>query len=127
MGRPARAATERVLVAQALAEMPADLSQRRKCALLAVRVVDELLAASLRADPFELALVALQRGLQAVPAVELAADPDIALASELARERLQRFEARGCRQVSREDWDRETAEIRTKLIARLTDRFRRAR
>lgn len=74
----------------------------------------------------ELAIVEIRRQLGNDPALMLALDPETDLAAELVRERLARFEARGCRQVSALDWQAETAAIAEALESRLVERFRRA-
>jgi hypothetical protein len=56
----------------------------------------------------------------------LATNPDINLAGELVKERLQRFTARGCRQLSDAAWQAETRAIAKILRARFAERFRRS-
>jgi hypothetical protein len=126
MARPRRCAAEAAAIAAALASLPADLSLRSKARLLAQRVVEELLADAVADDPFDRALRAARQVLGQSPILALAADADINLAGDLAQERLQRFEARGCRQISESAWQAETREIAKVLCARFAERFRRS-
>jgi len=124
MARPARSASEVAAVAAALATFPAAMSLRRKAQMLAQRVVAELMADS-DSDALDQALRALHVSLSHDPVLILATHPDIDLAGELAQERIARFEARGCRQISEDAWNSETDEIVAALRRRLSARFRR--
>lgn len=125
MARPRRPARELDLVERAFADMPAGLSLRTKSAHLARRVVEELMARASCDDPFDRALAALLLAVDADPALELALSEAFGFQGELSRERMARFEARGCRQLASHQWDMETAEIREVLCRRLAARFRR--
>lgn len=125
MARPKRLPGERAAVAAAFAEMVPGLSDRSRARNLAERVVRELIAASCRTDPMEIALAAAVRVTAADPAVVLAHDPEIDLAAELRRERMAKFEARGCSQLGPAAWDAETIELAQVLVERFAERFRR--
>ncbi len=104
--------------------MPAELSRRSRAQLLARRVVAELVAMDDRSE-VEASLVRVALLVGADPALALAHDAALDLAGELARERLTRFEARGCRQLSAAAWSAETREIAMVLEKRCAERFRR--
>lgn len=110
----------------ALAAMPAHLTSRSKCRALAARVVKHLLAEAEATDPILVSLERIRAAVERDPAFVIARDPGMNLAGDLARERLRRFEARGCRQLSPDGWQAETREIAEMLETRLAERFRRA-
>lgn len=107
------------------AAAPGKLSVRRRARILAARVVRELLAMAERSESIEIILADLAIALEADPAIEIARNPDFALFAELERERCARFRTRNCRQLSLEEWRRETSEIAAILEARLAEKFRR--
>lgn len=121
MARPRRDGEERAAILEALAAMPASLSARSKASNLAQRVVAEIIAADRREEPMEIALASAVALLQADPAVALAER----MAAELGRERVARFEARGCKQLPQSQWDAETVQIAAVLEDRFAHRFRR--
>lgn len=122
MARPATGRSVQVQVLQAFAGLPSDMSARSKSRCLAQRVVAEILAADRREDQFEIALVNALAAIATDPVYTLAAEH----MDELARERLRRFEARGCRQLPPDAWAAETREIAQALEQRLANKFRRA-
>lgn len=124
-GRPSRGGAELAAVRKALSAMPGRLSARAKCRTLAARVVAHLIRLG-EADEFELAINRTLAVVDSDPALQLAIDPDADLASELQRERLERFAARGCVQLSPDGWQAETRQIAQALEGRLAERFRRA-
>jgi hypothetical protein len=105
--------------------MPASLSRRACAEIVARRVVAELLAAEERSDPVELGLIEARRVLGCDPVLALATCPEADLAGELMRARVARFVSRGCRWISRQEWDSETIEVGRELAQRLAERFRR--
>ena len=120
MARPSRSADERAAIYAALAAMPDNMSARSKARHLAQRVVGEMIAADRREDPMDFALAAALLMVTNDPVMKLA---DY-LADDLAQERLKRFEARGCRQLSASAWEVETREIAAGLEKRIARRFR---
>lgn len=121
MARPRRPAAERDAV-RALANP--NLSARRNAELIAGRVVRAYLADLARDDAMARALFDVQQRLDPDPAHTLATAPDSAATERFMRERKVRFEARGCRQLSSEDWERETGEIAAIVCAYLARRYR---
>lgn len=121
MARPRRPAAERDAV-RGLASPT--LSARRNADLIARKVVRAYLADLERDDPMARALFDVQQRLEPDPAHTLATAHDSAASERFVRERKARFEARGCRQLSRSDWERETAKIATVVRAYLSRRFR---
>lgn len=110
----------------ALDGMPSGLSVRARCRVLAKRVVAHLVAESVGVDRLGLALAKALAVLQSDPAYRLATDPDADLLAEFERERLTRYQTRGCRQLDRDAWLAETNEIAGLLERRFAERFRRA-
>lgn len=123
-GRPRRGEAELAAVRKALAAMPGRLSARAKCRVLAKRVADHLLAAAI--DPMDGALAKVRAAIEGDPALVLALDPAADLHRDLVRERVTRFERRGCTQLPRPAWEAETREIAAVLESRFAERFRRA-
>ncbi|MBV1918570.1 MAG: hypothetical protein KUG65_11000 [Sphingomonadaceae bacterium] len=121
MARPAWAADQLAIVREAMGSFPDDMSRRSRARILASRVVAEILASDRCVDPMEIALAEARFALAREAAVMLARD----LASELARERLRRFEARGCQQLAPDAWTAETREIGDELEGRLFEKFRK--
>lgn len=95
--------------------------------MLARRVVAELVADSMRDDPLELALTRARLALGEDPALLLATCPALDLAADLATERVRRFAARSCRQLSAHEWEAETQDIAGMLEVRFAERFRRCK
>lgn len=124
-GRPRRGRSERAAVRKALATMPGHLSDRAKCRALAARVTGWLIALDQCEDGLELALNRAIAAVEQDPAFALAHDPEANLLADLRRERLQRFEQRGCRQLCPNSWEAETRQIATALEGKFAERFRR--
>ena len=89
---------------------------------MARRVIAEVVAGDSLEDPVEVALAAL-RGVLVPDAVCRLSERT---ADDLARERLRRFEARGCKQIPADAWQAETQTILSTLEKRLSEKFRRA-
>ena len=70
------------------------------------------------------ALAIAQASIEADQLVELVTGEDCPIASIFQRERVRRFEARGCRQLGVVAWQAETAEIGQLAEIRLTRRYR---
>lgn len=103
--------------------MPGHLSIAARCQRLAGRVTAHLLAEP--ADALSQSLAKVMALAEGDPAFMLAHDPDADLHRELVRERVARFERRGCRQLAPEAWEAETREIARILENRFAERFRR--
>lgn len=125
MARPRGGEGERAVVRAAFAAMAPGLSMRSKGRNLARAVVAELIAMQERRDPLEIALADLRASASGEPALVLSRDAEAGLGAELLRARVVRFEARGGRQLSEEQWRTETAEIAGELELRWAERFRR--
>lgn len=123
-GRPRRGDAELAAVRKALSAMPGRLSARAKCRTLAKRVADHLVAPA--GDALDSTLSRLRAAIEGDPALALALDPEVDLHRDLVRERVTRFEARGCTQLTPDAWAAETREIVQLLEARFAERFRRA-
>lgn len=123
MARPRRSAIERAAIGEAFAAMPRNLSRRAKSLALARRVVREMVAD--RGDPVLAAFAKARLAVGGDPAFILATNAEIGLHEMFEQMRVARFTSRGCEQLDREEWRRETAEIEAELIERLAARFRR--
>lgn len=94
----------------------------REIAARVWRHMEDMLDADDEVTPLMARLVAITGG---DPAMLLATCPDIDTAALVRAERLARFEARGCRQLSAGDWQAEGRAIGRIVRARLARRYAR--
>lgn len=129
MARPRRPAREADLVDEAAGMIVAELGVRPISAIarvLAESVVREAIAElESEADPFASALAAVARQFEASPITELATSPQVDTATEITSRRVQRFQARGCTQLSSAAWTAETAALAAEVAGVLTRRYAR--
>lgn len=124
MARPRLAPSEATAIRLLATRLPPRLSCRRKADELARQVVAAFLADLARVDPFERALFDAQHTLAPDPLHDLATSEALGLSAWFTRERLARFEARGCRQLTDEQWQAETLQLASAARQRLARRFR---
>lgn len=122
MSRPRRTAGEAEAV-KALGDS-IEGSGRAKAQKVAKAVVQAYLADEAREDPMERALHEARLSLSPDPAHDIATAPDSAVADKFAKQRLARFEARGCLQLDPNAWQAETREISKNVTAQLARRYR---
>lgn len=99
-------------------------SARSKALQMAKAVVQAHLADELRADPMERALFDARLWLEPDPAHAIATAHDSTVAGKFSKERLHRFEARGCQQIGQGDWQAETRAIAKIVQKQLARRYR---
>lgn len=123
MARPRRPASEREAV-RGIAKGMADLSAVEAARQIAKAVVSAYLADMARTDDLERALANARQVMDPDPAHDLATAFDSAVAVKFAKERLHRFEARGCQQLGPNEWQRETRAIAAMAEKYLARRYR---
>lgn len=122
MARPPRPVRERMAVLQA-AQAVTCPSNRAKAAMIAEQVAEE--AVAFLDAPFEQMLGDPDALLNPSPIATLARCPEIDTIGLVAKRRIERFEARGCRQLGQREWDAETRAIVVEVAATLAERYRR--
>ncbi|MBA4308494.1 MAG: hypothetical protein C0429_17340 [Sphingopyxis sp.] len=124
MARPRRPVAEIDAVVQAAAKLAPSQSARVQAKTVARAVVAELIADVERVDPFDRAMFDARQAMTRDPVVSIVSSDEIDLAGMVHKERIKRFEARGCIQIEPKAWACETAEIAELLTARLESRYR---
>ena len=123
MARPRKPGSERLAVQAAANSLPDNLSARAKAARIASQAVHAYFHDEKRSD-FERLLAEAANRLDPDPIEHLATAQDGIVASKVIAARLERFEARECRQIAPEAWERETTQITETVTASLARRFR---
>lgn len=123
MGRPARPASERLALIKAAAGLDGSARQ------IARHVGAQVAAIAMRdadTDPQEAFANALARATrEPTPAETLALSSEFDVAAMIGAERVRRYSARGCRQLSPLGWEAETRTIERRIAARLAGRYSR--
>ncbi len=122
MSRPRRSASEAEAV-KALGDS-FEGSARAKAQKIAKAVVQAYLADEAREDPMDRALFQARLTVKPDPAHDIATASDNAVADKFAKQRLARFEARGCQQIGATGWQAETRAIAKIVTGQLSRRYR---
>lgn len=123
MARPSRPMAEAIAVNAAL--KASDKSARAAAKELADQVAREAMRYYESNDSFGDALLWARMAIEPDPVTVLATCPEIDIAQIITKERLARFEARECRQLSPLDWDFETSQIVESVARTLANRYRK--
>ena len=124
MARPRRPGSERVAVRAAAAQLGDSLSASRKAASVARQVVAAFLLHLDRTDALQVALHEARQRLDPDPVEAIVLATDSIVAAKFIEQRLRRYEARGCQQLTPSGWEDETRAIARLVQAQLTRRFR---
>jgi len=122
MGRPARPAGERHAVRFAARSLDGSVARRARA--LAAAVVQAYLDDEARKDALDRALFEARQRFDPDPIHGIATASESDVPDKFAKERLARFEARGCQQLGERDWQAETRAISAKVEQQLARRFR---